>query len=270
MRNASLAISIAVLLGVIGPVQAQGDDPLIDSNVLLELGGFLISSETEVRLDGEFSTGTEIDLERDLGLEDADRFRFDGLWRITPRHHLRGAYYALDRDAERRIDRELEFGDIVIPVQGEVSANVDTSIAQLSYEYAFARGDRYEIAGSFGVHWISFDLGVSASLFGGSFTREESADTDAPLPVIGLRGLWRVGGKFYLSGTAQYFDASYDKYDGNLQDYRVALIWMPWRHFGFGAGYNFFQVDVDVDEERFDGSLRWRYDGAVAFAEISF
>ena len=69
--------------------------------------------------------------ERDLGLEDADRFRFDGLWRITPRHHLRGAYYALDRDAERRIDRELEFGDIVIPVQGEVSANVDTSIAQL-------------------------------------------------------------------------------------------------------------------------------------------
>jgi hypothetical protein len=120
------------------------------------------------------------------------------------------------------------------------------------------------------VHYISFDLGVSASILGGSFTREESADTDAPLPVIGLRGLFRVGGRFYLSGTAQYFDASYEQYDGNLQDYRVALIWMPWRHFGFGAGYNFFQVDVDVDEDRFDGSLRWRYDGAVAFAEISF
>ena len=154
MRKAAVGIAIAAMLGVVGPVAAQGDDPLIDSNVLLELGGFLISSETEVRLDGEFSQGTEIDLERDLGLEDADRFRFDGLWRITPRHHLRGAYYALDRDAERRIDREIDFGDIVIPVQGEVSANVDTAIAQLSYEYAFARGERYEMAGSFGVVFL--------------------------------------------------------------------------------------------------------------------
>jgi hypothetical protein len=79
---------------------------------------------------------------------------------------------------------------------------------------------------------------VPASILGSgpSFTREESADTDAPLPVIGLRGLWRVGGPVYLSATAGFFDASYEEFEGSLQGYRVALIWMPWPLFGLGAG----------------------------------
>jgi hypothetical protein len=273
MRRVSLwSIVCLALLGG-GSLQAADGDSLIDSNVLLQFGGYLMSTDTTVRLDGTTArTGTEINLEDDLGFDDANRFRFDGLWRITPRHHLRGVWFRYDREATRRADREVDFGDIVIPLQAEISADLDTSIWELAYEYAFLHREKYEIAGSFGVHAISFDLGLEASLGvgGGIQTRAERAETSAPLPVFGLRGLWRVAGPVYVEASGQYFQAAVGDYDGDIQNYRVTMVWMPWRHFGFGAGYEEFKVNVDVDGDRFNGSLKWKYGGAILFGELAF
>lgn len=264
------------LLGLGQGVSAWGqaeDASLIDSNAFLQLGGFLMTTDTSVRLDGSTRrTGTEIDLERDLGFDDANRFRFDGLWRISPRHHLRGQWFRLDRSGERSASRDVDFGDIVIPVNASVSADLNTWVGELAYEYAFKRGKNHEIAASIGAHMISFDLELAATLGGpGNLqTRSEKADTSAPLPVVGLRGMWRLGGNVYLNSTAQYFEATIDPYDGYIEDFRAELIWMPWKHFGFGGGYNFFRAHVDVDEDRFDGALSWEYSGITLFGNVAF
>ena len=194
------------------------------------------------------------------------------MWRISPRHHLRGSWFRFDREVSRRVTREVEFGDIVIPLEAEVSADLDTSIWELAYEYAFLHRDNYEVAASIGVHAISFDLSVAASLGSSGFfeTRAENAETSSPLPVFGLRGLWRIAGPVYFEASGQYFEAAIDDYDGDLQNYRAAIVWMPWRNVGFGAGYEQFKMDVDVEQERFNGSLRWEYGGAILFGELSF
>jgi hypothetical protein len=267
------ALVVLAIAGA-GELRAQDRDSLIDSNVVFQLGGYLLSTDTTVRLDGSTERlGTDINLEDDFGFDDVNRFRADALWRISPRHHLRGSWFALDQDASRRVERRLEFGDIVIPLQTEVSADLQTSIWELAYEYAFVHKPKYEIAGSIGAHAISFDLELAASVgSGGAFqTRREEAETSAPLPVVGLRGLWQLGNvPLYLELGGQYFQAAIDEYDGDIQNYRLTLQWMPWEHFGFGAGYEQFNVDVDVDAERFDGSLSWEYGGLIAFANIAF
>jgi hypothetical protein len=261
---------VCVLLGFGAGGVRGADESLIDQNVLLQFGGFLLSTDTTVRVDPEDDRfGTEVDLEEDLGFDDADRFRFDGLWRISPRHHLRGQFFRLDRSAERDVNRTIEFGDLVIPVNGSVSAELETQIGQLAYEYAFLRGENHELAASLGVHMVWFDLELAAR--GPNIeTRTERAETTAPLPVLGLRGLWRVGGNLYVEASAQYFEAGVDEYDGSIQDFRAALLWMPWRNFGFGAGYNHFRVDVEVDDTDFDGKLRWEYGGPILFANLAF
>jgi hypothetical protein len=264
--------SMMMLLATVGAgtLAAEEKTSLIDTNVILQLGGYVVSTDTTVRIDGSHGRGTDFNLEDDLGFEDANRFRFDGLWRISPKHHLRAAWFRLDRDSTRRIDRQLMFDDIVIPVSGEVSGSLDTSIWELAYEYAFIHKPNYEIAGTFGVHAISFDLALSAT--GANFTtRKSEADTSAPLPVIGVRGLWRLGdAPVYIEASGQYFQATVQNYDGDIQDYRVTLTWMPWRNFGFGAGYEQFKVDANVDEEKFDGHLKWKYGGLTAFATLAF
>jgi hypothetical protein len=98
----------------------------------------------------------------------------------------------------------------------------------------------------------------------------ESASLDAPLPVIGLRGLWSLTHDLWFEATAQYFALSIGDYDGNLQDYRASVTWQPRRWLGIGVGYERFTVDVDVDKDDFNGSLDWTYDGPMIFYNASF
>ena len=96
------------------------------------------------------------------------------------------------------------------------------------------------------------------------------ASVAAPLPVIGLRGIWDLSNDFWLDVTAQYFALSIDDIDGSLQDYRVLVTWQPRKWLGVGLGYNRFTLDVDVDKDDFNGSLDWTYSGPMIFYSASF
>jgi len=68
----------------------------------------------------------------------------------------------------------------------------------------------------------------------------------ARCPSSGCHGTWGLGYDLWLDATAQFFSLSIDQYSGNLQDYRVGLLWQPKSWVGVGIGYNVFKVDVDV------------------------
>ena len=103
--------SAAILLAAVAPaVHAESGNPLTD-RFNIQLGGFLLSTETTLRVDGEFDQGTEIDSERDLGLKDSDRFRIDAYWRIAPKHKIRLMYFDTSNSADKTLERTIEFRD---------------------------------------------------------------------------------------------------------------------------------------------------------------
>ena len=88
-------------------LHAEAGNPLTD-RFSVSLGGFLLDTDTEIRVDGQTTaTGTEIDAGRDLGLQDADRFRIDAYWRMTPRQKLRLMYFDTNAEGTRVIDEEI-------------------------------------------------------------------------------------------------------------------------------------------------------------------
>src|SRR5690606_29294156 len=99
-------------------------------------------------------------------------------------------YFENDRSATRRITRNIDFGDETFPVDAEVTAHSELAVAQLSYEYAFWRGESHDVAASIGVHMLDMGFNLSASVTGqgdtASGTIGDEASTAAPLPVIGL------------------------------------------------------------------------------------
>src|SRR4030095_12647903 len=111
-RYSSWLPGAAVLLAAVAPtVQAEAGNPLNDT-FSVSLGGFLLETDTTIRVDGELQgTGTEIDAGRDLGLQDADRFRLDAYWRMTPRQKLRLMYFDTRADGRRVLDRDIDFGE---------------------------------------------------------------------------------------------------------------------------------------------------------------
>jgi len=262
----------------LGSPAAMGDDTpnLLTDPFNLAIGTFILSSDTEIQLDGESGQGTIVDWERSLG-DDADqtRFRIDGFWRFADRHKVRMLWFNNTTSKTRTLDEEIDWGDATYPVNAEVKAEFSFDIYELAYEYAFLRRDNYELSGTIGLHWTTMSAALKgeASFVGGepvSGTVRSEGSVDLPLPVIGVRGLWNLSGDFWVDASAQFFSLSIDEYDGSLQDYRVVVLWQPKRWLGVGVGYNQFNVDVDVEKDSFDGSLDWTYKGPILFYSASF
>lgn len=254
---------------------AAGEAPdLLVDPFNVALGTFMLDTDTEVRLDGESGRGSQVDWERTFGDGDATRFRFDGTWRFAERHKLRALWFNNSVSQSRRLDRDISWGDVIYPANAEVDSEFEFDIYELAYEYVFLRRERYELSGTIGLHYTDMSLAIEGEgTVGGQPVAggiREEGSVGAPLPVIGIRGLWNLTHAFWLDASAQFFALSIDDIDGNLQDYRVAVLWQPKKWLGVGLGYNQFTIDVDVTKDRFEGALDWTYRGPMLFYSASF
>jgi hypothetical protein len=270
-------IAAAVLLGIVSGVKADDRNPL-DTALTVDVGWFFMSTDMRVRVDGETTNerGSDVDFEDTFGIGDFDRFRGEISWRFAPRHVVRAMYFKNDREATRSLDREIHFRDTTFNVGATVKATSEVTVAQLSYEYAFMRRDKFELAGGIGIHYVSLGLGLDGSLSaqGGntiSGSRKADAETQVPLPVLGIRGLWALPWNLYITAQAQYFYLDFEEYKGSLTDLKATVVWQFMDHVGVGVGYNDFGFKFDIEDKRdFDGRLRWNYGGLMAFASVAF
>jgi hypothetical protein len=265
----------AVLFGFAGAAVGQNDRNPLDATAIVDMGGFFLSTDIRVRLDGtNGSVGDAIDFEDSFGLDKFERFRLDGLWRIKGKHSVRGSYFESKRSANNQLTRDIHFGDETYPLGVMTTARWKLQVMQVSYDYAFKREENYELAAGIGVHMLDATLGLDATISaaGSSTSRElsESASTDAPLPVLGLRGVWRLPHDFYFTAQAQYFYVDFQQYAGSLSDLKATIVWQASPRLGLGLGYNDFRFRFDLEKDYFNGRLRWNYGGAMAFASIAF
>ena len=152
----------------------------------------------------------------------------------------------------------------------DVTAHVGTHVAEVAYEYAFMRGEHYELAGSVGLHDLTFNTALSAVGNTLNVSQSARATVNGPLPVIGVHYVYQFNPQLNLDALFQFFVLKFDQYSGNLQDYNLSLIYMPWKNFGIGAGWNQFVTDLDVSAPGFNGNLRWRYGGLRLFLRVSY
>jgi hypothetical protein len=272
----ALAAPAAVLAALAcAPVAVAEDFNLITAKGGASLGTFINSNDLKIRVDGEAGTlGTQIDWSNTFGAGEKSRFRLDGVWRFTPKHHVRVMVTDYSVSDTRTLERDIEWGDDFIRAGSRATGKVGFSIAEVAYEYALKHKENMELALTAGIHYTSFEAKLTADLdtsvgdlqgqLGGK------ASVDAPLPVFGARGMWRLGGDFYLDAMVQWFALSIDQYSGGLVNYRAAAIWQPKQWVGVGVGYDYFNVDVDVKKSNFKGKMDWTYKGPQVFFNVGF
>jgi hypothetical protein len=258
---------VAVLLASAPVAVADGVPDVLNDSWQFALGSFSFNSDTDVQLNGDTQVGTNVNWENTFGDDDLTRVRLDGHWRFAERHKVRFMWFNSSRSESATLERDVEWGGVTFPVDTRIKGEFNFDIYELVYEYSFLRRETYELNASIGLHYtdVSWTLAARASSSGGTLENDikEEASVGAPLPVIGLRGLWQLPYDLWVDAQAQFFALSIDEYDGNLQDYKVMLTWQPRKWLGFGIGYNQFSVDVDVDADNFDGSLDWTYKGPM-------
>lgn len=275
-RNPRVALACLAFASVAHAWADTESGPLHD-RLELSLGTYLYTSSTNVRADavGGVGQGTDFNLEHVFRFDDQSVFRGEALWRIRPRHELRLMYFEINRAKEASLEETIDFDGEIFPVGAWARAEVDTRIVQLAYGYNFVRRDDYELGASAGVHQVRFGAGIRGRIDAGpggelSGSLRGEIGTNAPLPMVGLHGTWRVWKELYLQGHVKYFNTRFDIYDGELVDMQGTLLWNFSRHAGAGLGYNYFKANVGVDDPRdFIGRIRWSYDGLQLFVRLA-
>jgi hypothetical protein len=271
-----MAAPVAMLAALACAPSAVAEDfNLITAKGSASLGTFFNSNDLKIRVDGETGdTGTVIDWENTFGGGEKTRFRLDGVWRFNEKHHMRVMLTDYSKSNTETLEQDIEWGDDYIRAGSTATGKVGFSIAEVAYEYAFKHKENMELAVTAGIHYTTFEAKLTANLDTSVGDLEGKlggkASVDAPLPVLGARGMWRLGGDFYLDAMIQWFALSIDEYDGSILNYRGAVIWQPKQWVGVGVGYDSFNVDVDVKKDSFTGSMDWIYSGPQIFFNVGF
>lgn len=274
-RAVALLAGALLLCPATAAAAGEDDGNLLAHRFQVGLGTFLNGSSLSIRLDGEAGEiGTPVNWGRTIGDKDVTRFRFDGLWRVTERHHLRLMYTDYSSSAERSVEDEIIWDGEVIPVGALARGTFGFEVFEVAYEYAFVRRPELEVAGSIGVHVTELEATLLARVQVGddqaTVERGGTADVDAPLPVFGLHGLWRLSDEFYADLLGQAFYLTSGDYEGRILNWRAMLLWQWHPRMGLGLGYDWFRVDVDGDEDGFRGTLDWTYKGPQVFFNVTF
>jgi hypothetical protein len=252
-------------------VEGTSTDTYISDKYQFGLGTFVVGSNLKSTFDGTAAgSGNQVDFAHTFDMnKDYSRFRLDGLWRITPKHHVRFVYFQNNVTRTKTLDKDLAWGDYTFQANADVSAESKFGVYELSYEYAFIRKPNLEVAAGAGIHMMNMSIKLTGDA---TFTDSNgvvqptafstsNSNLPAPFPVIGARATWAVGHNIYIEPELQWLAFHYDAYDGNWWDARLAAKWMFTRHWGVGLGYDAFHVNVTVSKPSFNGEVTLGYSG---------
>ena len=235
-------------------------------------GAFMPINNTEIRVgNSSGSIGTEIDLEDDLGFtESTASFLASFEWRVSRRSRFNLEYFYLNRDATKTIDKDIEFGDEVYPLNARVSAFFDTQIIRFAYSYAILSKPKYEAGLLVGAHVLLGDMGLKVEANGQSAEVRDNFDFTAPLPDVGIWGEFVISKRFGAYVNVNYLSAKIDNVDGSIISYNASVLYNVYKNFNLTAGYTGLTFDLDVENDQRNGYIKWGYNGPSITASYNF
>jgi hypothetical protein len=237
----------AVLLALASPAAAQRDfEPLFDKYTL-RLEGSAIGTSTEIRLDSEMlGQGTTINFEDDLDLDGSSlipSLTFE--WQIARRHKLAVRWQDISRDSSATLDREIQWGDEIIPVNADIQLRFD--VTQYYVDYAYFPWVKERWAAGFGLGARVIELSATLAWQSESTQGEGSAEAEGtgPLPYLYFEYRRLLSDHWRFRGGLGWLAVEIEDIDGSQYVARADIEYLMGRHWGFGASLNYAVIDVD-------------------------
>ena len=102
-------------------------------------------------------------------------------------------------------------------------------------------------------------------------TISQEANTDVPVALAGVQG--RVAFTNTILGEASVSTlprVTIGDYSGRALTANARIEYRPLRWLGIGASYDYFKLDVDVDQVDLGGSLDMKIRGPAGFVRLAF
>jgi len=251
-----LALSICSLPHV--AAQARYDDHEMRDRIFVSFGGLSTQDmQSQLRIDPKgVGIGTIVDLEDDFDLpKSVSVLRLDGYFRLSKAHRIEWTYFALERDGSATlVDRDVQIGDVVFPIQYRVASDWKFSVIKASYSYSFINTAKYEfyLGGGLNIRNISFDFTGVGSVLGTTDTRVFDDNGKLPLPTLTVGMQYNVSDKLSIRFRTESFFIEINDTSGRWQDTYALVDYRIGDRVGIGGGVNVFNIDLE-------GGLRDNY-----------
>lgn len=258
---------LGLALGAGMALPAHAVEPLDTFSV--RVSGYLNRFDTDVRADGNTARGNEINLKRDLGLDDNKAIAYIGAtWRPFDHHEFGIGYYRNDLDNTRQLQRQFEFNDTLYEANAVVRAEYDFKAYELNYVWWAASHENWALGPRLGLVWYSINLGLSVQVDSGgnqvSGSRSNEVSADLPAPTIGGSWRWSPADQWRISADVGYFSANVQDVDADVTFGRAGVEWYPWERFGFSLDYTLSHIDAQAEKNNFRGNFDFQ-DAGVRF-----
>ncbi|MCH7960142.1 MAG: hypothetical protein IID08_08425 [Candidatus Hydrogenedentes bacterium] len=266
---------MVLLLGVPGLAWAGDGGRFQNERLILRAGIFFADYDSRIRFDDSLAAtlGTDIDLERDLGLDESEEvFTGELVLRLTHRQRFEFGYMSFGRSASKLLSFTIEFGGETFDASTNVATTLDIDVYRFAYGYSFVNSGTTEFGVTIGVHVLD----IKASIVDTAMVAiNEKTDVTAPLPNIGVYAGRVLTKSLAVVGKVQLFLVEVDEFDGQLVNATVALEYLPFRrisggHLLIGGGYSLFDLDFESTSTDFPGGFDFEVSGPIVYGGVRF
>ena len=275
MRVFKCALSIVVLGAGLPLAHADdipwGINPNLNDEIFIGLGAFYAakSSSTAQLNSQKLGVGTVVDFQNTLGMSStAWGPNADFRWRMSERWRLEVSYYWITQSGSKGIDQDIQWGDVIYPVNTQVNSKLNFSDLRTSVGYSFYKTSDKELGVGLGLHWLWWQGSLSSMTQG-----TEGGNLLAPLPVLSLYGGFALDEQWSVGARLDEFSLTYQQYHGGITVLGLNLLYQPFRHVGFGIGYTALFLNFQADSTglgSFQGKFNQNHQGPTFYLTASF
>jgi len=256
---------------------ALAEKPRFGDTLSFSLGGMSHRGEATFSSTLEGQPEDELDF-GDLGLSDETEVVWgDFTWQFADRWQFSLNYSSFDANGFTSASESGSIGDIDWELGAALTTEFDLKLYIADFTWDFVKTDKAHVGVGVGLHAADLrldvlaEVGASVGGIGGVVeVRRETTSVLAPLPNLSFVGGWMINDKLYLGGRAGILSLSYDKYDGELLSIRGTLEWRPWNNFGFGAAYQYVDMNLGVQRSDRKDEYDMKFWGPILYVSVGF
>lgn len=244
--------------------------PLMTDKYWVNLGGFFAARDFDATVTGSVGdVRKRFDFESAMGLDDKpDLFITEFGWQFGKEWGLSLQYFRSERSSEVSLQETIEWDDLVFDVGIDIAATSKITVTRLFLSRRFWDGGRHSIRLGGGVHFLEAAGSIAGEARLDDETteyRNESVSASFPVPNIGAWYRYSPSDRWLFNVRADWFSASLDDFAGGIWNAAAGANLRITDHFGVGLSYQFFEIDGELKETHWRGTIRTRFTGPSAY-----
>ena len=239
--------------------QDQPGNPLLTSDFLVSGGVFFPRKEFKLAVNGDdLAPDDPIDFGDAIGYkEDESTFALDLKWRFGEKWSVSGQYWQTSDNSSATLEEDVHWEDVVFEQGTFVNGGVGFKVARLFFGRTFSTSEHHEFGLGLGLHWLEVEASLSGQILtnvGDTELYRGSVSADAPLPNIGGWYTYAFSPKWAVYTRLDWLSASIGDYSGGLWNLGAGVNWAFSKHVGATLAYNYFNLNIDVKKNDWNGS----------------